>query len=112
MGSRQVTKTGPTVTRGEVDGCSVNFFCGPSTLDRRAVSRDAADALLGLEGLHLLALDRLDADAEPLRWLLHLRIQTERPAVVAYRACGGLASDHGPRKHGLADAPCFGTPCR
>jgi transposase len=69
-----------------------------------------ADELLGLNGLHLLVSNRLDADAEHPRGLLRLTVETGRPEVVACRDCGVLAADHGRREHRLADAPCFATP--
>jgi transposase len=87
---------------------------GPSDLEHTARRRAIADELLGLDGVHLLALNRsepsTDSDAEHPRGLLRLTVETERPEVVACRDCGVLAADHGRREHRLADAPCFGTP--
>ncbi len=69
-----------------------------------------ADDLLGLEDMHLVALERVEADAECTRGLLRLTVETRAPTVVACRQCGVLAADHGRGEHRLADAPCFGTP--
>ncbi|WP_432507214.1 ISL3 family transposase [Kineococcus arenarius] len=66
--------------------------------------------MLGLDGLHLLAVERVQHDTQHPRGLLRLTVQTDPPEVVACRTCGVLAVDHGRREHRLADAPCFGTP--
>ncbi|WP_432487042.1 ISL3 family transposase [Kineococcus sp. SYSU DK018] len=69
-----------------------------------------ADDLLGIRGVRLSAVERLDIGVDHARGLLRLTIETEQPAVVGCRDCGVLAADHGRREHRLADAPCFGTP--
>ena len=84
--------------------------CEPSDLEHSAGRCAVADELLGLDGLHLLALDRLQPDAQQPRGLLRLTVQTDPPEVVACRSCGVLAADHGRREHRLADAPAFATP--
>ena len=66
-----------------------------------------ADELLGLGGLHLLAVDRLEVGDEHPRGLT---VQTDHPVVGACRDCGVLAADHGRREHRLTDAPAFATP--
>ena len=92
----------------------MHLSCEPSDLGHSAGRCAVADELLGLEGLHLLAVDRFDPDpspdAEHPRGLLRLTVQTDPPEVVACRDCGVFAGDHGRRDHRLADAPCFGTP--
>ncbi|WP_432485286.1 transposase family protein [Kineococcus esterisolvens] len=94
------------------NGCTVHPSCEPSDLRHGADPCAVADQLLGLDGLHLLALHRLDPDpdAEHPRGPLRLTVQTGPHEVVACRTCGVLAADHGRREHRLADAPCFGTP--
>ncbi|MCI3926377.1 ISL3 family transposase [Paenibacillus sp. TRM 82003] len=96
------------------NGCTVRPSCEPSGPRHGADPCAVADQLLGLDGLHLLALHRLDPDpspdAEHPRGLLRLTVQTGPPEVVACRDCGVLAADHGRREHRMADAPCFGTP--
>ncbi|WP_432506683.1 ISL3 family transposase [Kineococcus arenarius] len=97
----------PSVCRSSV------FEHAPEHARKRAPASCAvADELLGLEGLRLLAFDRLapSVDAEHPRGLLRLTIQTDPPAIVACHRCGVLTADHGRREHRLADAPAFGTP--
>lgn len=92
----------------------MHLSCQPSDFEHGVGPCAVADQLLGLDGLHLLALDRLDPDPSPdarhPRGLLRLTVQTSPPEVVACQTCGVLAADHGRREHRLADAPGFGTP--
>jgi len=88
----------------------VHLSCGRADVERAASSCFIADELLELDGLHLLVLDRLDADVKHPRGLLRLTVETDQPAVMACHRCGALAAGHGRREHRLADAPCFGTP--
>ncbi|MGI4896872.1 MAG: transposase [Janthinobacterium lividum] len=98
------------------NGCTVHSSCEPSYLAASGGPCVVADQLLGLDGLHLLALNPLGngidsaPGAEHPRGVLRLIVETDRPELVACRTCGVLAADHGRREHRLADAPCFGTP--
>jgi transposase len=87
----------------------VHPSCQPSSHQDTAGPCAVAGQLLGLDGLHPLAAERLPRDSQHPRGLLRLTVQTGPPEV-ACRTCGVLAADHGRHEHRLADAPCFATP--
>lgn len=87
----------------------MHLSCQPSDFEHRA-GPCTVGQLLGLDGLHLLAVDRPLYDAQYPRGLLRLTVQTDPPEVVACRTCGVLAVDHGRREHRPADAPAFAIP--
>jgi transposase len=64
------------------------------------------DLLVGLDGLHVLAVDR-DEDAGVLRVVVE-----SPPAPVGCGDCGVVAHSHGRRDVMLVDAPCFDRPVR
>lgn len=63
------------------------------------------DLLVGLDGLHVLAVDRDDG--------VGLRVVVESASVVVgCPSCGVVAHSHGRREVRLVDAPCFDRPVR
>jgi transposase len=66
------------------------------------------DVLVGLSGLHVVAVDPVQLDAGE-----GLVIAVESPpTVMGCPACGVVARSHGRRTVELIDAPCFGRPVR
>ena len=66
---------------------------------------DNCDLLVGLEGLHVLSVER-DEDGA-------LTVTMEStPAVMGCRSCGVIAHSHGRRMVELIDSPCFARPAR
>lgn len=66
---------------------------------------DNCDLLVGLDGLHVVAVDRDDGE--------RLTITVESaPVVMGCPACGVVAHSHGRRIVTMVDTPCFGTPTR
>jgi transposase len=64
------------------------------------------DLLVGLDGLHVLSVDR-DEEAGLLR------VVVESPSgPMGCRSCGVIAESHGRRNVHLVDAPCFDRPVR
>ena len=64
---------------------------------------ERCDLLVGLDGLHLIGVDRDDGGG--------LRVTVESAlAVMGCPACGVVASSHGRRTVRLVDAPSFGRP--
>lgn len=62
------------------------------------------DLLVGLEGLHVLTVDRDDGTGGR-------RVLVESgPTVMGCPACGAIANSHGRREVRLVDAPCFDRP--
>ncbi|HEX5408133.1 MAG TPA: ISL3 family transposase [Pseudonocardiaceae bacterium] len=64
------------------------------------------DLLVGLDGLHVIAVERDDDGAA-----LTVRVESP-PGPMGCRSCGVIASSHGRREVTLIDAPCFGRPVR
>ena len=65
---------------------------------------DRCDLLVGLPGLRVIEVHRLDR---------RLVVTVESPpAEQGCRACGVIAGSHGRRPVRLVDAPCFGCPVR
>ncbi len=74
--------------------CSASYYCS------------RCDFLVGLDGLHVTAVEELGG-----KWGPFLRVEVESPArVEGCRACGVVMGSHGRREVRLIDVPCFGRP--
>ena len=69
---------------------------------------DRCDLLVGLEGLHVIAVERDDGRARPV---LTVTVESA-PAPMGCRSCGVLAHAHGRVEVHLVDAPAMGRPVR
>jgi transposase len=81
-------------------------LCEPTTGAgaRRDRYCDRCDVLVGLDGLHVLAVER---------GVDRLTVTVESaPGRGGCRACGAVAASHGRRRVTLVDTPCFGRPVR
>ena len=78
---------------------STSCCCVPSGYCERC------DLLLGLPGLHVVGVQRDDAG-------LRVEVESVRPEVMGYPACGVIAHAHSRQRVELIDAPCFTAPVR
>lgn len=81
---------------------SDSTFCTRSCPDASASYCLSCDRLVGLEGLHVIAVD-LDEGS------LVVTVESP-PGPAGCRGCGVVATSHGRREHALVDVPAFGRP--
>jgi transposase len=96
IATKQIDRKASTVSEGTA--------CSSALIDRCYCSR--CDLLVGLEGLHVLAVEEVTTGRGVV-----LRVDVESASrVEGCRSCGVLAGSHGRRTVRLIDVPCFGRP--